>query len=272
MPIHDWTRTCDALYHAFQLDWSCRLSERLNNGVLPQLIYAMTETVELRPPAGFCPLPEPSGPIVLRNWDENLPDSTEQPPRTRFQFRDDRQQYACKVVTIRDELHQPVAAVFWVTRQDKETPYRLDAIIRHAVGALTRDINLLIVDLFPPSVRDPHGIHKPIWDQFKEEPFELPPDKPLTLAAYAAGPLKVAHVENVAVGDTLLDMPIFLTPVHDVYCPLEATYQVSWVCFPGPSKDRWNCPRNDESDAGRGDSLNAARLPAGVAGTVANKK
>ena len=23
-------------------------------------------------------------------------------------------------------------------------------------------------DLFPPSVRDPHGIHKGIWDQFKE--------------------------------------------------------------------------------------------------------
>ena len=57
------------------------------------------------------------------------------------------------------------------------------------------------MDLFPPSIRDPHGVHKAIWDQFKEEPFELPSDKRLTLAAYAAGSEKVAYVENVAVGD-----------------------------------------------------------------------
>src|SRR5712692_4554992 len=155
MPIHDWTRSSDAAYHSFQLDWSCQLSERLNKGVLPRPVYAMSETIELRPPAGFCPLPEPGGPVVLRHWDETLLDATEQPPETRFQFRDDRRQYACRVVTIRDDLHRPVAAVFWVTRQDKETPYRLEAIIRHAVAALTRDINLLVVDLFPPSVRDP---------------------------------------------------------------------------------------------------------------------
>ena len=242
MPIHDWTRACYAANHSFQLDWSCRLSERLNNGVLPQPIYAMTETLELRPPAEFCPLPEPAGRVVVRNWEENLPDSTEQPPRTRFQIRDDRRQYACKVVTIRDELHQPIAAVFWITRQDKETPYRLDAILRHAVGALTRDINLLVVDLFPPSVRDPLGIHKAIWEQFKEEPYELPPDKPLTLASYATGSEKVAYVENVAIGDRLPDMPIFLTPDYYVPCPLEASYQVTWGVFPAALKGPLKLP------------------------------
>ncbi|HEV3202958.1 MAG TPA: hypothetical protein VGY77_01180, partial [Gemmataceae bacterium] len=57
-------------------------------------------------------------------------------------------------------------------------------------------------------------------------------DKPLTLAAYAAGSEKVAYVENVAVGDRLPDMPIFLTPDHYVPCPLEASYQVTWGVFP----------------------------------------
>ncbi len=232
MPIHEWTRACHAAYHSFQLDWSCRLCDRLNNGVLPRSIYAMTETLELRPPAEFCPLPESSGRVVLSTWEENLPNTTEQPPRTRFLFRADGPQYACKVVTIRDELHKPIAAVLWVTRQDKETPYRRDALIQHAVGALTRGINLLVVDLFPPSIRDPQGIHKPIWDRFKEEPFELPLDKPLTVVAYAAGPEKVAYVENMAVGDQLPDLPIFLTPDHYVPCPLEATYQTTWGVFP----------------------------------------
>ena len=100
----------------------------------------------------------------------------------------------------------------------------------------------MIVDLFPPSVRDPHGIHKAIWDEFKEEPFELPPDKPLTLAAYAAGSENVAYVENVAVGDPLPDMPIFLTPDHYVPCPLEASYQVTWGVFPAALKGPLQLP------------------------------
>jgi hypothetical protein len=116
-------------------------SEQLNQEVLPRSCYAMTETLELRPPTEFYSLPKLDGALVPNDWDENLLDATEQPPRTQFQFRDDRRQYACKVVTIRDERHQPVAAIFWVTRQDKETPYRLDALLRDAAGALTRDIN-----------------------------------------------------------------------------------------------------------------------------------
>jgi hypothetical protein len=89
-----------------------------------------------------------------------------------------------------------------------------------------------VVDLFPLSARDPAGIHKPIWDRFKEEPFELPPGLPLTLAAYSAGSEKVAHVEPVGVGQPLPDMPIFLAPDRHVPCPLEATYRVTWGVFP----------------------------------------
>ena len=43
-----------------------------------------------------------------------------------------------------------------------------------------------------PSLRDPEGIDKAIWDEFRDEPFELPPDKPLTVTAYFAGELKTA--------------------------------------------------------------------------------
>ena len=95
---------------------------------------------------------------------------------------------------------------------------------------------MLVIDLFPPSVRDPYGIHKPIWDQFREEPFDLPADKPLTLAAYSTGSEKVAYIESVAVGDALADMPIFLTSERYVPCPLEATYQTTWNVFPAALK------------------------------------
>jgi hypothetical protein len=106
-----------------------------------------------------------------------------------------------------------------------------------AVGAIARGIHLLIVDLFPPSRRDPQGIHKLIWDRIKDEDFALPADKPLTLAAYSAGATLTAYVEPVAVGDVLPDMPIFLTADRYVPCPLEATYQASWDVFPVPLRE-----------------------------------
>lgn len=239
MPIHDWTRTDDAAFHSFQLGWVVEISRRLNIGVLPSSHYAMTETLELRPALGFCELPEPAGDSVVLLDD---PTDEAEPPQTRFRVTDDRIQYACRAITIRDDLHQPVAAALFTTRQDKETPYCLDGFVRLAVAALSRGIHLLIVDLFPPSKRDPQGIHKLIWERIRDDAFELPPDKPLTLAAYSAGATIEGYIEPLSVGDVLTDMPLFLTSDRYVPCPLEATYQQSWDVFPkalkGPLLDQ----------------------------------
>ncbi len=69
-----------------------------------------------------------------------------------------------------------------------------------------------------------------------EEEFDLPADKPLTLVSYDAGPPRVAYVENVAVGDVLPEMSLFLEPEIYVKAPLEATYQETWRLFPAPLK------------------------------------
>ena len=75
-----------------------------------------------------------------------------------------------------------------------------------------------------------------IWDRLHDELFTLPPDKPLTLAAYTGGTEAVAYVEPVAVGDPLPDMPDFLTAERYVECPLEEAYQTAWHQFPAPLK------------------------------------
>jgi hypothetical protein len=95
---------------------------------------------------------------------------------------------------------------------------------------------LLVIDLFPPGSRDPQGIHKAIWDEFQEEEFEIPRDKPLTLASYDAGPPRVAYVESIAVGGALPDMPLFLQPEIYLPAPLEATYETTWSVFPAALK------------------------------------
>jgi len=74
--------------------------------------------------------------------------------------------------------------------------------------------------------------------------FALPPDKPLTCAAYRGGPSEEAFVEPVAVGDTLPDMPLFLTPETYVPIPLEATYRAAWDVLPAIWRNVLTAPRS----------------------------
>lgn len=92
------------------------------------------------------------------------------------------------------------------------------------------------IDLFPPGPRDPQGIYKAIWDEFVEEDCPRPPDKAFTMAAFDAGPPRVAYAEFVAPGEVLPDVPLFLKPGFYVPTPLEAAYQTTWAGFPAPLK------------------------------------
>jgi hypothetical protein len=113
----------------------------------------------------------------------------------------------------------------------------LQEFVDKAVDFIRQGIHVLIIDVLPPTRRDPQGIHKAIWDEIDDEPFELPSDKRLTLASYSAGIEKVAYVEPVAVGDVLPSMPLFLEP--EIYIPasLDATYETTWSVCPSALKD-----------------------------------
>lgn len=89
-----------------------------------------------------------------------------------------------------------------------------------------------MVDLLPPTPRDPCGIHKAIWDEFEEESFEFPEGKDRILASYQAGDERVAYVEPVGVGDELAEMSPFLAADLLTLVPLEATYQTTWAAGP----------------------------------------
>jgi hypothetical protein len=95
---------------------------------------------------------------------------------------------------------------------------------------LCAGVNVLLVDPFPPGPRDSHSLHKLIWDEFEEAPFEMPADEPLLLAAYrtgddAVGLSPVAYLEPFRAGATMPDMPAWIDPDSFVEVPLERTYQ-----------------------------------------------
>ena len=132
------------------------------------------------------------------------------------------------LVTIRHRLGEVVAVIEIVSPGNKSSRIALQTLVTKAYELLSQGISLLVVDLFPPTPRDPQGIHKAIWDVLCDEPFELPPGKPLTVAAYTGTEPQFAYVEPVGVGDLLPSLPIFLDASTYVPAPLEATYQVTW--------------------------------------------
>jgi Protein of unknown function (DUF4058) len=232
MPVHDWTRVRANRFHDFHQSWTIAIRNALNAGGLPPGYFAMVEqraggpepdviTLELTPPASLTP-----GGLAVDLH----------PPKARFVTRSEAAGYARKAnrVTVRHPDGGVVAILEIVSPGNKESRHAIRAFARKAIQFLEAGIHLLIVDLFPPGRRDPQGIHKVIWDHLRDEPFTLPPDKPLTLAAYTDGTAITAYVEPVAVSDPLPDMPIFLTADRYVPCPLEATYQTAWEQFPAP--------------------------------------
>jgi Protein of unknown function (DUF4058) len=237
MPAHDWTLVDAGLFHAFHQRWISALCDALNGGGLPSDYFALPEqnihgpipdvlTLQLSPRA------DGSG-----SGAHGLAVATV-PPKTSLVRQSEAGIYAAKAnrITVRHRHGDVVAVVEIVSPGNKSSRSEFQAFVQKSVALLRQKIHLLIIDLFPPGRRDPQGIHKAIWDEIEEEDYEQPSKKPLTAAAYDAGPPLVAYVEPFAVGDELPEIPLFLQPGFYVPAPLEASYVATWNVFPAAVK------------------------------------
>jgi hypothetical protein len=91
----------------------------------------------------------------------------------------------------------------------KGSKRELRAFVTKTADLIQQGVHVLVIDLFPPTRRDPEGPHKEIWDEFEDKDFTLPADEPLILASDSTGPVKTAYVESVGVGDVLPAMLAF---------------------------------------------------------------
>ncbi len=224
MPIHDWTRVDAGLFHDFHQDWTIELRRTLNAGLLPDGYVALAD----QQTGG--PIPDV---LTLRRGPKRSPrDGSEGGvavakalPKARFVLESEGNTYARRAnrIKIQHRHGDVIAVIEIVSPGNKSSGNALRAFVRKASDLIEQGIHLLVVDLFPPSDRDPQGIHKEIWDEIESQPFELPADKPLTVAAYQASSIKKAYVEPVAVGDELLSLPIFLSEYDYVPAPLDQT-------------------------------------------------
>ena len=199
MPIHDWTRTSSGGFHNFHQDWTIEIYRELNRGILPASYIAFIEA-------------ETNSAAYARKANR---------------------------IVVRHEFSHVVAVIEVVSPGNKDSAHAIRSFTTKAVEFLRNGVNLVVVDLFPPTPHDPDGIHQVIWNELTDTPFEpRPADKPLTVASYDATGDLTAYVDPVAVGDRLPDAPLFLAPGWYVNIPLEATYQSSWAVTPQPIRNR----------------------------------
>lgn len=242
MPVHDWTKVASGTFHNFHCRWQSALCDALNAGSLPAGYFAMMEqraggpvpdvlAIQLPPPE--TPRPNGGGSVAV----------AKAPPKARFVVTTEPAIYARKArrITVRDELGEVVTVIEIVSPGNKDTENSINSFSKKMAEFLLHGINLVVVDLIPPSDRDPQGIHKAIWDAIHEEPFELPADKRLTAAGYCAEDL-TGYIEPFAVGDAIPDVPLFLRGDY-VPCPLEASYQATWAVMPAPIRKLLETPR-----------------------------
>ncbi len=227
MPIHDWTRVDAGTFHDFHSGWIIHLRDALNTGLLPAGYYAMAEqhvgqiipdvlTLSHAPPSS--PERPPDGMVAV----------AERPPTTSVRMMPDPNATYVRTrrtLAIRHTSgHHLVAIIEIVSPANKDRAATVRGFVDKGVSALQNGIHLLLADLFPPGASDPDGMHGAIWDDLYGRPYEVPADKPLTVASYTAGVMPQAYVEPLAVGMPLPDMPLFLSPEWYLLVGLEPAY------------------------------------------------
>ena len=146
--------------------------------------------------------------------------------------------YKQKRVAIRHVSDDRVIAVVEIVSPgNKSSRAAVRAFLDKAVELLQNGVQLLLIDLFPPTPRDPDGLHSLIWTNVTNQKEESYSDKPLTVVSYEAGDVLRYFAEPFAVGDQLAAMPLFLEPNAHIDVSLESTYASAFADVPRRWRD-----------------------------------
>ncbi len=238
MPVHDWARVDAGTFHAFHTSWITHLMEALNGGVLPSGYYALSEQVATRMQTDV---------LTLRTLDpDQVGDSDrgvallETRPSVRLSVRPDparrprRLSRRGRHLVIRHlSGHQVIALIEIVSPANKDRKAHVRELAEKVVRSLETGIHILLLDLLPPGSHDPQGLHSVIWSYFDTATYSPPSAEPFTLASYMWNGLEpTVFLEPVALAQSLIDMPLFLTAERYINVPLETTYLAAYRGLP----------------------------------------
>jgi hypothetical protein len=234
MPLHDWTLVDAGIFHSFHTVWIGAVNNALNEGILPQGYYALAEQHAGRTIADVLTLhatPAVTSPL-------SSPPATggtavaEAPPRVRRKLTIESAALGRRrtLAIRRVSGHRLVALMEIVSPANKDCARHVEEFVDKAEAALAAGVHLHLVDLFPPGLHDPEGMHGAVLARLEapHDLYDAPADEPLTLASYVADVRMDVYVEHLAVGAAMPEMPLFLDPDRYVNVPLESTYQTAY--------------------------------------------
>lgn len=261
MPVHDWTRVVAGNFHDFHVAWTGAIRTLLNEQLLPADYYALAEarsqdvepdvlTLERvdTPPTSHEPAQTSEGGVALK---VRTSTTLRTAPQSRFQDSLDSSWYGER--TSRVAIHHAngdrvVAYIEIVSRGNKDRRKSVEAFNDKLEDALHQGCHLLVIDLHPPGLSDPGGMHATFWTRYKNESHGVTENEPLGIAAYHAKLqngviLPTVYFERLAVGQNLPVMPLFLTADEYINLPLQETYDEAWRGVPARWKSVLEAPK-----------------------------
>jgi Protein of unknown function (DUF4058) len=234
MPVHDWSRVAAGIFHDFHHAWIEEIKRVLNAGLLPNDYYALAE----QRTAGYGPdvlaLQVDTGDVGIEEPDQPHGGLLVAKPQVAVTAETDMEFYRRKqnVVAVRHVSDDRVVALVEVVSPgNKSSRAALRSFVEKTAQLLDQRIHLLILDLHRHGNFDPQGIHGAIWEEIAE-PWVAPTDRPLTLVGYESALTVRAFVQPLAIGEALIDMPLYLEPGGYVLVPLENTYARAFDALP----------------------------------------
>lgn len=242
MPLHDWTRVEAEIFHDFHLAWNAGLQKNLNCSGLLVDSYAIIEQHSGRSlkdillgitnePARWLKQPTDNRSILL---------AATSPPEGAAQILESSVSALRRTLAIRDNgTHRVIALLEIVSPANKDRGEHVEEFAIKMITALERGVHVLVVDLFPPGVYDPNGIHGEIRQRLVplDDSFELSRDEPQTSVSYVAGSPTRVYLNQMSVGGAIPEMPLFLSRERYVNAPLEATYNAAYQGMPKSWRD-----------------------------------
>ena len=177
MPVHDWTRVDADTFRVFHNTWLTRLYDALNDG-LPAGYYALQESdagsyvpdLLALQTAGEGESPNPgdaAGPAT------GAVAAAVAPPRVadRREYRGVARAVARRrhLAVRREDGDRLVALVEIVSAANKDRAASKARFVGKIVSAVEAGVHALVVDLHPPTARDPDGMPAEIGREWGEE-------------------------------------------------------------------------------------------------------
>jgi hypothetical protein len=223
------------IFHHFHLYWIGEIARSLNAGLLPSNFYALGEQVTTGGNPDVIALEEAheeslsgdtttGGTALL---------TTEPKARVVAEIKESLYLHSQRQIAIRHKSGDRVVALIEIVSSgNKASELTLKTFLSKMCTALDQGIHLLIIDLYPPTPRDPEGLHGAFMDYYTGDEYTAPTDANRTIASYRAGISKTAFVEPMALNQSLGEMPLYLTQTGYIQVPLEETYQVALTGVP----------------------------------------